>query len=98
MKNQEATGLHLFSTFLLCDIVVFKVYILLPCQNLVPTLPTMQLDNSQLAWRFWCVILLAANVACSRDEELDATYILQPTLTQVTSLEDIYQTLHSWRR
>lgn len=38
---------------------------ILACQNLAPTLPTMQLDRWQFSRRFWCVMLVAANVAWS---------------------------------
>lgn len=39
------------------------------CQNLPPALPTMQFKYNQFIQRFRCVMLLAANVACSRLEE-----------------------------
>lgn len=42
---------------------------LLPGQNLVPTLPKMQLDCRQFGLRFGCVMLVVAKVASSRDEE-----------------------------
>lgn len=38
----------------------------LPCQNLGPTLPTMQLEHGQFSKS---VVLAAANVASSRDAE-----------------------------
>lgn len=41
---------------------------ILPCENLVPTLPTAQLDCRHLGPIFVCVILVSANVASSRDE------------------------------
>ncbi len=90
--------------------------ILLLCQNLAPTLPTMQLDHQQFNRIFRCVMLVAANVASSLKQRWGACYrglvrsLLssftpteffhfqtrspqsQLTLTQVTSLEDIYRT------
>lgn len=42
--------------------VKFHIFIL-HRQNLVPTLPTMQLNCQQLGQRFGCVTLLADNVA-----------------------------------
>ncbi len=30
-----------------------------------PILPTMQLDRQQFSWKFWCVMLVTANVASS---------------------------------
>ncbi len=67
----------------------------------------------QLGIRLGCVVLVAANVARSRNKELlqrfgklasfslcKARYLLislqrQPTMTKVTSLEEIYQILDS---
>lgn len=43
-------------------------WLFLPCQNLPPTLPTVQLDCWQFKRRFGCVMLAAANVASSRNE------------------------------
>ena len=44
----------------------YKVsFILLPCQNLAPTLPTMQLDRPQFGQRLMCVMLVVVNVAWS---------------------------------
>lgn len=34
-----------------------------PCQNLVSTLPTMQLNHQQFGCRCWCFMLAAADVA-----------------------------------
>ncbi len=74
------------------------------CQNLVPTLPTMQVDHWQFGWRFRCVMLVMANIAMEPPAAAEMrsyrgldrfffhfqTCSLQLTLTQVTSLEDIY--------
>ncbi len=91
------------------DIACFVPHILLPCQNQAPTLPTMQLFLWQWGARLGCVKLVAVNVAWSLQQRRGAAEVwthlthfltcrLQPTLTQVTSLKDIYQTWHSWRR
>lgn len=41
----------------------YNLCILLPCQNLTPTLPTMHVDLQQFDLKFGCVMLEMANVA-----------------------------------
>lgn len=41
----------------------------IPCPNLMPTFPKMQLNHSKFRLRFGCVMLIAATVAPSGDEE-----------------------------
>ncbi len=48
---------------------IFLIPCVLPCQNLTPTLPTMQLNRRQFGQRFVRVMLVAGNVASSRDKE-----------------------------
>ena len=52
---------------------------LIPCPNLMPTLPKMQLNHSKFRLRFGCVVLIAATVASSGDEE-PATEVWQAPL------------------
>lgn len=46
--------------------ICFVSHCVLPCQSLAPTLTTMQLDRQQLCQRYWCGLLVAANVALSK--------------------------------
>ncbi len=56
---------------------------LLPCKNLLPTLPTMQ----QLCVRLVCAKLVAANVASSRDWERSQTALYPPPLNYQVALQ-----------
>lgn len=47
------------------DIVVVTAQVLLPCQNLAPTLPIMQSNDHQFGLRLGCAMLVEANVAMS---------------------------------
>ncbi len=68
------TLLHLKS-MQLHQISSFLFHIPLPCLNLLPRLPTMQLHCRLFGWRCWCVTLLVACclelLASIRDEEQD---------------------------
>lgn len=55
--------------------IVFVLCILLPCQNLLSTLPTMQLDFQQLGLGFGCVVLVAANVALDGERAAEVWYV-----------------------
>ncbi len=71
---------------------------------MAPTLPTMQLDLRQLGAKLVCVVLVAADVGWSLQPAAEMRScrglhsfflifrLVQLMLTQVTSLEDIYQT------
>ncbi len=54
----------------------FTIYL---CQNLAPPLSTIQLHLQQWCVTLWCVMLAAANVACSRDEQQLQRSALTPT-------------------
>lgn len=45
--------------------IIFILCILLPSQNVVPTLPIMHLNHQQFSWRFGCGKLVLANLASS---------------------------------
>ena len=71
---------------------VLAIFIPFSCQNLGPTLPTVQLNHGQFSLTFVCY-------ACSSCRRLLSWLLrLQPTPTRVTSLEAGWQTAGSlWR-